>query len=583
MRKHLKSIAIAASIILISLWGVGFAKAVNVTVPAAPGYGYGLVSTSTGAYIYLATSTVTCGTGITCAGSAGSLLGGTNLTISASGGSGNGNVATSTGETAGQLAYWTSTNGTPALLGKVATSSLNVTGPITFSGTLGAQIGGIGGNFACATCLTSATIQSTSTNPFMATYFVATSTTLASQFPYASSTAWSITSTSTGSKGINLSGGCFAVAGTCIGGGAGTNYWAAGSDSNGIYPGGAGSPSTNIYAGGATAQPSGFGSGGTGYVNLYSLYTGSSVLNLNQGAANVAILGAAESDGGSSGNSSVGVYGYATSTNGGYGESSFGVLAENKGENATFSPNIASPFDAALYAIQDNLFTTTHKNYAVYATGGENYFGGNTGFGTTSPYSLLSLAGTSGIVASTTATSTFIGGGINLTTSAGNTGCFAVNGTCLISGSVPTVSVIYLNGAVNQNGTAGTTTYQSTTIPANSLTTGTSLKINANLFNIVNTSGTYKNDIEIGNGSSSTTLAYYEVSGSPSSHSYQIWITAQTTSKESITVYTDGGTMRQLFPTFSTTGNLYISLSGSLDTPNGGSQYGVQGFEIDLF
>lgn len=82
---------------------------------------------------------------------------GSGLTFSAgtlsanSSGGGSGNVSTSTGETAGQLAYWTSTNGTPALLGKVATTSLGVTGPITFSGTLFAQIGGTGGNFGCTT------------------------------------------------------------------------------------------------------------------------------------------------------------------------------------------------------------------------------------------------------------------------------------------------------------------------------------------------------------------------------------------------------------------------------------------------
>lgn len=43
---------------------------------------------------------------------------------SGGGGGGAGNVSTSTGETAGQLAYWTSTNATPALLGKVATTTL---------------------------------------------------------------------------------------------------------------------------------------------------------------------------------------------------------------------------------------------------------------------------------------------------------------------------------------------------------------------------------------------------------------------------------------------------------------------------
>lgn len=62
----------------------------------------------------------------------------------ASGGSGAGSVATSTGETAGNLAYWTSTNATPALLGKVATSSLTINSPLTTSGTAGYLVGGSG-------------------------------------------------------------------------------------------------------------------------------------------------------------------------------------------------------------------------------------------------------------------------------------------------------------------------------------------------------------------------------------------------------------------------------------------------------
>lgn len=64
---------------------------------------------------------------------------------SISGGTGGtGNVATSTSEIAGQVAYWTSTAGTPATLGKVATSSLvQSTGITIANGTtafvLGAQ------------------------------------------------------------------------------------------------------------------------------------------------------------------------------------------------------------------------------------------------------------------------------------------------------------------------------------------------------------------------------------------------------------------------------------------------------------
>lgn len=67
---------------------------------------------------------------------------------------GTGSVGTSSLETSGFLAYWNTTSGYPAKLDKVATTSLGVTGPITFSGTLGAQVGGANGSFGCATCLT---------------------------------------------------------------------------------------------------------------------------------------------------------------------------------------------------------------------------------------------------------------------------------------------------------------------------------------------------------------------------------------------------------------------------------------------
>jgi hypothetical protein len=52
-----------------------------------------------------------------------------SCTAAATGGSGT--VSTSTNETAGFLAYWTSTSATPALLGKVATSSETCTSPIS--------------------------------------------------------------------------------------------------------------------------------------------------------------------------------------------------------------------------------------------------------------------------------------------------------------------------------------------------------------------------------------------------------------------------------------------------------------------
>ncbi len=58
---------------------------------------------------------------------------------------------------------------------------------------------------------------------------------------------------------------------------------------------------------------------------------------------------------------------------------------------------------------------------------------GQLGIGTSTPTTVLSFAGVNGIYASTTGNSIFQGGGINLTTGAGQTGCFAINGTCIVT------------------------------------------------------------------------------------------------------------------------------------------------------
>lgn len=76
--------------------------------------------------------------GITCLGSG-------------SGGGSTGTVSTSTSETSGFLPYWTSTAATPALIGKVATTSLSVSSPLTLTGTLGALVGGSNSTVNCQT------------------------------------------------------------------------------------------------------------------------------------------------------------------------------------------------------------------------------------------------------------------------------------------------------------------------------------------------------------------------------------------------------------------------------------------------
>jgi len=67
-----------------------------------------------------------------------------NLGNCAGGGGGSGNVATSSAETAGQVPYWTTTGGTPAKLGSIATSSITYSAPFTTSGTPGYIVGGSG-------------------------------------------------------------------------------------------------------------------------------------------------------------------------------------------------------------------------------------------------------------------------------------------------------------------------------------------------------------------------------------------------------------------------------------------------------
>lgn len=93
----------------------------------------------------VATTTASCSGTTSC--SAFTVIGNSPITISSSGSTVVIPVSTSTNETAGFLAYWTSTNGTPALLGKVATSTLTASSPLTGNFT---QVG-TGGALGCQT------------------------------------------------------------------------------------------------------------------------------------------------------------------------------------------------------------------------------------------------------------------------------------------------------------------------------------------------------------------------------------------------------------------------------------------------
>lgn len=162
------------------------------------------------------------------------------VTAAANGSASTGNVATSTNETKGQVPYYTSTNGTPALIGAVSTTSLAVSSPLTVTGTFGALLGGTNATINCQTasgtqpgCLSSADwltfnnkISSTSLSGTGGTTYNSTTGVISSfSYPFpanatttvlAFTNGFTFAATSTGTNGIDISSGCFAVSGTCL-------------------------------------------------------------------------------------------------------------------------------------------------------------------------------------------------------------------------------------------------------------------------------------------------------------------------------------------------------------------------------
>ncbi len=126
-----------------------------------------------------------------------------------------GGVATSAAPAIGNLAYWTSDR----LLGTVATTAMSVTAPITFSGTIGAQVGGGAGSFGCTSasngvtgCMTATdwgllhTATSTFSSPLV--YTSATNAVTCPTCNVSSATVTSITG------GTGLAGGTITTSGT---------------------------------------------------------------------------------------------------------------------------------------------------------------------------------------------------------------------------------------------------------------------------------------------------------------------------------------------------------------------------------
>lgn len=147
-------------------------------------------------------------------------------------------VSTSTNETAGQIAYWTSNSASPALLGKVATTSITCSGnisctgftglgsasTITFTGILGIANGGTAtstGGFTNGVEYYDGTeLTNTSLFRFDGTNLGIGTSTPGSLLSIGNAAGWNFrtgTTTAESTGGIDLlGGGCFSVGGTCL-------------------------------------------------------------------------------------------------------------------------------------------------------------------------------------------------------------------------------------------------------------------------------------------------------------------------------------------------------------------------------
>ncbi|MGD0762464.1 MAG: immunoglobulin-like domain-containing protein [Roseiarcus sp.] len=290
---------------------------------------------------------------------------------------------------------------------------------------------------------------------------------------YASTTAWSTTATSTGTYGINLSGGCFAINGTCVGGSSLT-----GTTGQLAYFSG-----TNAAVGTSTLFISTASNVGIGTTTPWaklsvtgpdaSISTPGFIVANSSNTPLLTVLDSGDIDiGTTTDNAFLSVQGY--------GSRQLFDVASSSGASffhiaVTGNIGLASTTPWGNLSISSS--NSPYPEFVVGSSTATSLLVSNTGYvgiGSTTPGSLFSVNGAANFVANATST---IYNGLNVVT--GSTGCLSINSVCIgniiqllgvyATSSAGTTTIAYTGSASGNGGNGSSPSFSNgtLTLPSN--------------------------------------------------------------------------------------------------------------------